>query len=155
MTSLNFDSTTVEPYTQEEFSPLPNGEYVAEITESGMKQAKGNGKDYVELVFTITSGEYKGRKVWTRLNLYNENPIAVSIAKGTLSAICRAIGVPKITNTQQLHKFPVVITTANRTSGDKVFCEIKKYERLKMQKLDQTPPAKNANPTHYSDDTPF
>jgi len=103
----HFDATSVAP--SEDFSPIPVGEYLAHIVDSDVKPTKNNTGHYAELVFEVTAGEFKGRRVWTRLNLDNPNPKAVEIAQRELSAICHAVGVLQVTDTQQLHYKPLVI----------------------------------------------
>src|SRR5690606_14954828 len=97
----HFDATNVAP--SEDFSPIPVGEYSAHIVDSDVKPTKNNTGHYAELEFEVTAGEFKGRKVWARLNLDNPNPKAVEIAQRELSAICHAVGVLQVTDTQQLH----------------------------------------------------
>ena len=77
-----FDAREVEPTVG--FEPIPAGKYVAVITASEMKETKNKDGHYLELVFQIIEGEYKGRKLWGRLNLDNANPTAVQIARGQL-----------------------------------------------------------------------
>lgn len=103
----HFDATNVAP--SEDFSPIPVGEYLAHIVDSDVKPTKNNTGHYAELEFEVTAGEFKGRKVWARLNLDNPNPKAVEIAQRELSAICHAVGVLQVTDTQQLHYKPLVI----------------------------------------------
>ena len=108
----NFDASQVEPSGSRE--PIPAGKYNAMITASEMKATKsGNGR-YLELTFDIIDGPHRGRKVWARLNLDNPNPTAVEIAKGELSAICRAVNVPRPGQSERLHNLPLAITVVTR-----------------------------------------
>jgi hypothetical protein len=68
--------------------------------------AKILGK-YVKLEFTVLKGEFKGRKIWTNLNLINQNPIAEEIAQKEFATICRAVGKAVVQDTQQLHGIPI------------------------------------------------
>lgn len=102
-----FDATQVAP--REDFSPIPTGEYVAQIIDSDVKPTKANTGHYAELTFEVTTGDYKGRRVWARLNLDNPSAKAVEIAQRELSAICHAAGKLKIADTQELHYKPMVI----------------------------------------------
>jgi len=116
MSELNFNAYEVEPAS--EFTPLPNGQYVAVISESEVKAAKtGNGR-YLGLTFVIIEGEYANRKVWTRLNIVNKNPDAQRIANGHLSSICRAVGVMRPGDSSELHNLPLKITVACKPRGD-------------------------------------
>ena len=102
-----FDATQVEPSTT--FDPIPAGKYLAAIIESNMKPTKSGKGQYLELTFQILEGDFKGRKVWARLNLDNPNAQTVKIARGELSAICRAVGVMAPNDSTDLHNLPVII----------------------------------------------
>ena len=116
MSELNFNAHLVEPAS--EFTPLPNGSYIAVVSESAVKPTKRGDGEYLELVFVILEGEYTNRKVWTRLNIVNRNPVAQEIAKGHLSSICRAIGVMKTVDSSELHNVPLKITVVCKQRGD-------------------------------------
>jgi hypothetical protein len=102
-----FDATTVAP--REDYTPLPTGEYRAQIVDSDLKPTKNNDGHYAELVFECMDAPHKGRKVWARLNLDNKNPKAVEIAQRDLSAICHATGRLQIKDTFELHNKPLII----------------------------------------------
>jgi hypothetical protein len=103
----HFDATQVAP--REDFSPIPTGEYNAQVIESDLKPTKKNDGHYAELTFEVIDGPYKGRRVWARLNLDNPNPKAVEIAQRELSGICHAVGKMQIKDTAELHYKPMVI----------------------------------------------
>lgn len=110
-----FDANQVEPQS---FDPIPAGKYLAVITESEMRATKSGGGQYLYLEFQIVEGPAKGRKVWARLNLKNPNPQAEQIARGQLSAICRAVGVLTPGDSQELHNLPLVVTVACKKRED-------------------------------------
>lgn len=124
-----FDASQVEPITT--FDPIPAGKYLAMITASEMKPTQAGTGSYLELVFTILEGEYKGRQLWTRLNLDNHNELAVKIARAELSAICRAVGVLTPRDSVELHNLPLVIRVAckKRKDTDEIANVIKEYEK--------------------------
>jgi len=116
MSELLFNAYEVEPAS--EFTPLPNGQYVAVISESDVKPTKRGDGQYLELVFVILEGEYTNRKVWTRLNIVNKNPVAQQIAKSHLSSICTAVGVMRTVDSSELHNIPLRITVVCKPRGD-------------------------------------
>ncbi|GAB6184579.1 DUF669 domain-containing protein [Thermopirellula anaerolimosa] len=124
-----FDASQVEPTTT--FDPIPAGKYLAMITASEMKPNKAGTGSYLELVFTILEGEYKGRQLWARLNLDNPNELAVKIARAELSAICRATGVLTPRDSCELHGVPLTVrvTCKRRRDTDEVVNVIKGYEK--------------------------
>lgn len=119
MATLNFNANDVDPSTG--FDPLPAGKYAAIIVHSEEKDTKsGNGK-YLELEFEILDNQYKGRKLWARLNLDNPSAKAVEIARAELSAICRATGVMTPGDSAELHNIPLELTLRckkNKESGE-------------------------------------
>lgn len=121
MADLNgFDANAVEPNAG--FGLMPRGEYDAVIVSSERKATKAGDGHYLSFEFQVLSGEYQNRKLWANLNLWNKNDKAVQIAKGDLSAICRAIGVPTPKDSSELHNKPLKLSVAikknNQTDED-------------------------------------
>ena len=124
----NFDASKVEPAST--FEPVPAGKYLAVIAESEMKATRTGTGHYLELTFQIAEGQYKGRKLWARLNLDNPSPQAVQIARGELSAICRATGVMTPRDSAELHGIPLAVKVICRKRDDgEISNELKGFER--------------------------
>jgi len=140
---FGFDAESVEP--RGDLEPVPAGKYVAAVTESEMKPTKAGTGEYLQLTFQVLDGPHKNRLLWSRLNLNNPNPTAVEIARGELSAICRAVGVTKPRDSADLHNLPLVINVkcVKRPDTDEITNEIKGYSRK------EAPPAApgSATPT--------
>ena len=130
MANLNgFNADEVDPAT--DFEPVTAGKYLTVITGSEMKPTKAGTGHYLELTFQIIEGEYKNRLLWARLNLDNPNDVAVQIARGELSSICRAIGVMQPKDSVELHNLPLLVTVKckkREDTGD-VVNEIKGYAK--------------------------
>lgn len=96
-----------------------------------MKPTKAQTGKFLELVFQIIDGEFKGRKCWSRLNLDNPNAQAVKIARGELSAICRAVGVMQPKDSVELHDKPLAIKVGleKRKDTGEFSNTIKGYEK--------------------------
>ena len=147
MANLNgFNANNVEPAT--DFEPIPAGKYLSVITNSEMKPTKTGSGTYLELTFQVLEGQYKNRLLWSRLNLSNPNNLAVQIAQGELSAICRAVGVMQPKDSIELHNLPLVVTVKvkkREDTGD-LMNEIKGYTKkeaatgLPQQETSSTPP---------------
>jgi hypothetical protein len=116
MASLNFDATQVEPSTGKD--PIPAGKYVAAIVASEMKPTKNGAGQYLECEYQVLEGEHKGRKVWSRHNLQHPNAQTVQIARGELSAICRAVGIMTPKDSAELHNLPLTITVKLKKRDD-------------------------------------
>ena len=91
------------------FEPVPAAAYTVKITKSDLVATKDKKGKYISLEFEIMKGDYKGRKIWTNLNIINNNPVAVEIAEKELATICRACGKSVIQDTQQLHGIPLLM----------------------------------------------
>lgn len=126
MSTLNFNAETVEPSVP--FEAIPAGKYIAVINDSDMKDTRSGSGRYLQLEFEIVDGGYKGRKVWTRLNLENSNPEAVKYARADLAAICRAVGVLHPADSVELHNLPLQITVkCRRNQDDEITNEVKSF----------------------------
>lgn len=101
ISDLGFNASEVEPNTA--FDVIPAGTYEAVIVASDKKQTNDGTGEYIKLELQIVSGEYQNRKLWDNLNLKNRSEQAVQIARGTLSSICRAVGVLTPRDTAELH----------------------------------------------------
>ena len=116
MASLNFDANEVEPSSP--LDPIPDGNYLAVVTASEVKPTKSGTGSYLQLTFEVIEGDYKSRLLWTRLNLDNPNATAVQIARQELSAICRAVGVMKPQESQELHDLPLIVDVRSKKRSD-------------------------------------
>ena len=129
MANLNgFNANDIEPTAP--FEPLPAGKYLAAITASEMKPTKKGDGSYLELEFTVLDGDCKGRKAWDRLCINHPNDLTQKIARGSLSAICRAVGVMQPKDSVELHNIPLVVTVKLKKRKDtgELTNEIKGYE---------------------------
>ena len=145
-----FDANQVEPST--DFEPIPAGKYPAVITESEMKPNKAGTGHYLQLVFEILDGTYKGRRLWARLNLDNPNALAVQIARAELSAVCRAVGVLAPKDSVDLHHLPLVIHVKCRKRDDtgEITNEIKGYAKKESTTANSQPAANSTPPWRRS-----
>ena len=101
-----FDANQVEP--QAAYSPIPAGDYRVQIVNSEMQENSQKTGSYLKLELEIIDGDQQGRKLIDRLNLDNQNATAVEIAQRTLSAICHAVGVLTVQDSEELHMIPMV-----------------------------------------------
>lgn len=112
----NFNAAEVEPNVG--FDPIPAGEYDAVIVSSAKEPTKSGNGSFLKLELQILTGQFQNRKLWDRLNLDNPNQKAVQIARGTLSAICRAVGVLTPKDSSELHNKPLKIKVAIEKSEE-------------------------------------
>ena len=109
-----------------DFSAIPAGDYVSQIIKSEMKDTKDKKGQYLQLNHKILAGKFKGRLLFSRLNLVNKSAQAVEIANKELATICKAIGKVAIEDSQELHGIPMTLVvtikpaTANYPEGNNI-----------------------------------
>lgn len=129
MVQLAFNAQTVQPTAA--LDPVPSDNYTVMITKSEEKPTKKQDGSYIELELSIQQGQYKGRKVYDRLNIKNTNETAVTIAYSTLSAICHVTGRLNIQDTAQLHNVPfqaVVVKVERKDQPGTFSNEVRGYK---------------------------
>lgn len=133
-TAINFDANGVKPETG--FEPVPNNWYRAMVIESEVKPTKDSRPDapgaYLQLTWQVLEGEFKTRKIWSRLNVQNPSAEAQRIGQAQLSAVCHATGVMKLTSSTQLHNIPTMIKVVVKpgSAGFDPSNEIKEYKAI-------------------------
>ena len=116
MATLNFDATQVEPSAGRD--PVPASKYIAAVVASEMKPTKNGAGQYLELEYQILDGEHKGRKLWSRHTLQHPSAQTVQIARGELSAVCRAVGIMTPKDSAELHNLPMTVTVKVKKRED-------------------------------------
>ena len=95
-----------EPTMDQGFETIPPSWQPAVIVKSTFEKANSGRGKYLKLTFKIIEGQYKGRIVWTQLNLIHENDTTVQIAKRELSSICKALDLESVVDSEELHGNP-------------------------------------------------
>jgi hypothetical protein len=97
------------------FDPIPAGVYVAEIVESDIEPISKTN-DYgntLKLTWKIAEGEYAGRLIWQRLNMwgqgYNKAEEVKRGANEDFALIRHITGVLNVNDTSELHFIPMQI----------------------------------------------
>lgn len=102
-TNFHFDASS---YQAPSYGALPKGWYKAVIEESEFKPTK-NGGMAIQVTFSIIDGFAKGRKIFARYNVINDNEDTVRIAYEQLGALSHAVGVIRWDTPAQLHNIPL------------------------------------------------
>jgi hypothetical protein len=84
------------------YDPLPPGWYSATMSGAELKATKTGTGQYIAIKYTITGPTHQGRVVFGNLNIRNQNPKAEEIGRQQLGDICRAVGLAKVSDTDQL-----------------------------------------------------
>ena len=118
MTQFSFNPAAF----RKENAPLTPGQYNVMISAELVKPTTKNPANYyLELELTVIDGAYRGRRVLDRLNVVNTNKNATTMGLGRLAQILEAIGLPIMTDTQELlnHRLVAVIDIEkNRETGE-------------------------------------
>lgn len=98
-----------EDYKSGEFSLLPAGEYKTQVVKSTLETNKKQTGEVLTLEHDILEGEYKGRKIWDRLNISHENAVTEEIGRKQLRKLIEAAGLPlDLSDSEKLHYKPVI-----------------------------------------------
>jgi hypothetical protein len=108
MANFSFDTSSVEK-RENRYELLPAGWYTAQITESDIVPLKSGNGSAMKLTLEVLSDGYRGRKIWTQLNVKHTNPKAETIGQQQLRELCESIGIARLTNTVELHNRPVQV----------------------------------------------
>ena len=104
MPTFQFDASEFSPQpSNRSYEPLERGMYEGIIIDSSIKETKAGTGEYIELVIQVADGVHSGRRLWERLNVSNPNKTAEDIARSQLAMLCQAVGVTKLTQTEDLH----------------------------------------------------
>lgn len=90
------------PENDNDFMALPAGDYPVTITEATLHKTKSGSGEYIKLRMDITGDSHQGRVIFANLNIRNASETAERIGLQQLGDVLRAIGLPKITDTDQL-----------------------------------------------------
>jgi hypothetical protein len=101
MASIDFSIDDL-PVSSNNFEPIPDGWYDATIVESSMKDTKAGTGEYIAVRYKIDGPSHQGRVLFGNLNVKNPNPKAEEIGRQQLGEIMRAIGLTRVSNTDQL-----------------------------------------------------
>jgi hypothetical protein len=112
MSFLSFNAEQVAP--QAPMEPLPAGIYPAAIEDSEVVPTKSGTGQMLKLNWKVLDGEFKGRVVFDRINVQNQNPKAEEIGQRQLSTLCHAVGVLQLKDSAQLHGIPCMIKVSVR-----------------------------------------
>jgi hypothetical protein len=117
------------PVGTSNFEPLPEGWYNATITGAEVKETKAGDGKFIACKYTITGPTHQGRVVFGNLNIKNASTKAEEIGRQQLGGIMRAIGLAKVSDTDQLIGGNLGIKLTVRT-GEYSGNEIKGFKAL-------------------------
>jgi hypothetical protein len=117
------------PVGNNNFEPLPEGWYNSTITGAEIKPTKAGDGKYIAVKYAITGPSHQGRVVFGNLNIKNASTKAEEIGRQQLGEIMRAIGLAKVTDTDQLIGGNLGIKLSLKT-GEYAGNEVKAFRAL-------------------------
>ena len=89
------------PAQTNSYEVLPAGFYDATIANAELKDSKSGGK-YINVRYDITGPSHAGRVVFGMITIANANPKAEEVGRQQLGSLIQAIGLDKLSDTDQL-----------------------------------------------------
>jgi len=126
------------PETAPQRDLIPPDTYVVKVDEAKADVAKsGNGK--IEMTLVVQEGEYKGRKVWGRINFAtnSQQSMAITVEQLAQFGITRQwLAQNSPTNAQIALKLigeVVTVKVGHREWEDKTYYDVKGYKAVKRE----------------------
>lgn len=104
------------PQSDNNYELVPAGWYNATITKAEIKSTKAGTGQYIAVRYDITGPSHQGRVIFGNLNIKNPNSKAEEIGRQQLGEIMRAIGLSRVTDTDQLISGALQIKVAIKES---------------------------------------
>lgn len=117
------------PVGTSNFDPLPEGWYNATISGAEIRSTKAGDGKLIAVKYAITGPTHQGRVIFSNLNIKNASTKAEEIGRQQLGEIMRAIGLAKVTDTDQLIGGSLGIKLSVKT-GEYAGNEVKGFKAL-------------------------
>lgn len=122
MARMNFDASAVElpdgEYTSKYDIPVPDGSYLAEIVDQDEKENSKKSGRLVHVKWEIAEGEHLGRWVPEWINYIHNSKDAQRIGEQQLKKLCNALGIDKVSDTDELQGKRAIITVGTDKNDD-------------------------------------
>jgi hypothetical protein len=135
------------PKSERDFAPLPDGWYAVTVSEADIKATKAGTGSYIKLRLDVTGPSHQGRVVYSNLNIRNPNPKAEEIGNQQLGELMRAVGLPRLEDTDQLIGRSLSVKLVTKSSpeyGDSN--EVKGYKAIGGPSAPAAPTAAKSPP---------
>lgn len=120
------------PVSTNDYSPIPAGEYVANIKDAELKVTKDGTGQYIKLKLQIVAPTNAGRVIFSNLNIQNKSEKAEQIGRQQFGEVMRALGLNTVQDTDQLIGGTIGIKVSIREAqnGYEAQNEVKGYKSL-------------------------
>lgn len=138
-----------------DFTPLPDGEYTAQIIRSGKRTLK-TGAETLEITWEILDGQFRKRQIFQYLNIYDPTrPKQLAFHRQKIFFMTKACGLESITDTVELHNKPCRITVRQDEYNGRVRNEIVAYKPIDHVVEIQPQAGSNREESAIAMDVPF
>ena len=103
------------PVSENNYEVLPAGWYDVTIAGAEIRNTKSGNGQYIAVRYDVLGPTHQGRVVFGNLNIKNESSKAEEIGRQQLGELMRAIGLTKVSDTDQLIGGTLQIKLAIRT----------------------------------------
>lgn len=114
------------------YDPIPEGWYNAVINSAELKDTKAGTGKYLNIRYDITGATNAGRAVFGMITIQNHNIKAKEIGEQQLAELLRAIGLSKVSDTDELLGHPLSIKVGiSQREGYEARNDVKGFKSLK------------------------
>ena len=87
---------------EDEYKPIPEGDYTVIAQEAEIRDTNARTGQYINLKLAVTGPTHAGAIVWSMINFINQNEQTRTIGRRQLGHLMEAIGVEMLEDTDQL-----------------------------------------------------
>jgi hypothetical protein len=95
-------SAKADQVQDQDFQPIPDGWYRVEVKKAELKATKDGNGQYINVQYGVLGPSHAGRIVFDIINVRNASAEAERIGLAQLKRLKLAIGLPSLTDTDQL-----------------------------------------------------
>lgn len=112
MAQFGFNPAEV-PESENNFDPIPAGDYKVEIVESEVKQTNDFTGEYINFRLRVTDGPFQNRVLWDMAMIRSERTddkmqTALQIAREKIATMCKCAGRHAAQDSNELHNVPMI-----------------------------------------------
>lgn len=139
-----FNAETIDP-RMKDFEILPEGNYRLEATESDLVATKNGTGQILKMTYRVIEGPHEGSSIWHNINYVNASAKAQEIGQREFSALCHAVGVLSVTETEDLHFKPFTAKVGIEPAQGEYKAK-NKIVKIFWDGLEAPPPGASASP---------
>lgn len=120
------------PAQENDFSPIPAGEYIVGIKNAELKDTKDGTGQYIKLKLDVIAPTNVGRILFANINIRNKSQVAENIGRQQLGSIMRALGLNSVSDTDMLigGTLAVKVAIKEAQNGYEASNEVKAYKAV-------------------------